>query len=82
MELRRAWVFRVMGVLGAAVKNGAKELVLGPWGCGVFMNDPALVAWTFEAMLDNYGGFFDKITFLVPDDTNYEKFKRFETKNK
>lgn len=81
-ELRRTWIYRIMGVLGAAVKNEAQELVLGPWGCGVFMNDPELVASSFESMLDYYGSYFTKITFLVPDDTNYEKFKRFETKNK
>lgn len=81
-QLHRTWIRRVMGVLGAAKKHGAKELVLGPWGCGVFKNDPKFVAWCFEIMLDHYGAGFEYITFLVPDDVNYEQFKRFESKNK
>lgn len=79
-QLKMIWIQRVAGVLGAAKLHGAKELVLGPWGCGVFKNDPKLVARYFEIVLDNYGADFETITFLVPDDVNYEHFKKFEQK--
>jgi len=76
-DLSRTWVKRVMLVLGAAAKNGKKELVLGPWGCGVFRNDPDQVAHCFSLILGQYGRSFEKITFLAPDDTNYAQFSRF-----
>lgn len=79
--LRRTWVSRIMGVLGAAVKHGATELVLGPWGCGVFMNDPNMVARTFRIVLDEFGGNFTKITFLLPDQASKDAFAIFNNRD-
>jgi uncharacterized protein (TIGR02452 family) len=38
-------------VLTLAAQHGCSALVLGAWGCGVFRNDPRLVAATFADLL-------------------------------
>jgi uncharacterized protein (TIGR02452 family) len=42
-------------------------LVLGAWGCGVFRNDPGLVAGVFADLLARSGGWFDEVVFAVYD---------------
>ncbi|WP_412541974.1 TIGR02452 family protein [Longispora sp. K20-0274] len=54
---------RVLDVAGA---HGHRRLVLGAWGCGVFGNDPALVAEVFAAALAERP-WFDHVTFAVYD---------------
>ncbi|RAJ38612.1 uncharacterized protein (TIGR02452 family) [Kitasatospora sp. SolWspMP-SS2h] len=54
-------------VLAAAARHGARELVLGAWGCGVFRNDPAEVADAFGRALDEWGAAFDRVVFAVWD---------------
>jgi putative RNA 2'-phosphotransferase len=55
-------------VLGGAVALGARTLVLGAWGAGVFGNDPELVADAFAAPLaGEYAGAFDHVVFAVYD---------------
>ncbi len=57
---------RARRVLHVAAAHGHRRLVLGAWGCGVFGNDPALVAETFRnALRDNR--FFDHVVFAVLD---------------
>ncbi|HXR69208.1 TIGR02452 family protein [Actinocrinis sp.] len=57
-------------VLEAATRHGARRLVLGAWGCGVFHNDPRHVAAAFNAHLTGDGAYrdvFEHITFAVLD---------------
>ncbi|HSV67117.1 MAG TPA: TIGR02452 family protein [Mycobacteriales bacterium] len=54
---------RVLRVAGA---HGHRRLVLGAWGCGVFGNDPALVAATFADALRACPR-FDRVVFAVLD---------------
>jgi uncharacterized protein (TIGR02452 family) len=57
-------------VLEAAARHGARRLVLGAWGCGVFHNDPRQVAAAFSAHLAAGGAYrdvFEHITFAVLD---------------
>jgi uncharacterized protein (TIGR02452 family) len=55
-------------VLAAAVLHDVQRLVLGAWGCGVFRNDPAVVATMFAALLrDEFPGAFEQVTFAVFD---------------
>ena len=42
---------RSEGVLALAAAHGYERLVLGAWGCGVFRNDPRVVAASFAAHL-------------------------------
>ncbi|GJF32344.1 TIGR02452 family protein [Kitasatospora sp. NE20-6] len=54
-------------VLAVAARHGVRELVLGAWGCGVFRNDPAVVADAFAQALAADGAAFTKIVFAVWD---------------
>ena len=61
---------RASKVLALALHAGADALVLGAWGCGVFRNEPALVADTFRRLLKTGGPFenrFGTLRFSVLD---------------
>jgi uncharacterized protein (TIGR02452 family) len=61
---------RAEHILSAAVVYDQTALVLGAWGCGVFQNDPKLVAQIFREMLMGDGAFakaFEHVTFAVLD---------------
>jgi len=62
-ELLRRRAARVLGVAGA---HGHRRLVLGAWGCGVFGNDPTVVAEAFAAALRRHPD-FDHVVFAVLD---------------
>jgi uncharacterized protein (TIGR02452 family) len=74
-------VFRRRGeyVLALAAAHGYDTLVLGAWGCGVFRNDPALVAATFaEHLYGLWAGRFLRVVFAVLDtSTRCETFEAF-----
>jgi uncharacterized protein (TIGR02452 family) len=57
---------RALRVVEVAAAHGHRRLVLGAWGCGVFGNDPALVAAAFTAALDRVDA-FDHVVFAVLD---------------
>jgi uncharacterized protein (TIGR02452 family) len=56
-------------VLALAASEGYKRLVLGAWGCGVFRNDPAVVAAAFLGHLRQgaWAGRFEQVVFSVLD---------------
>ena len=60
---------RLRLVLAVAARHGAEALVLGAWGCGVFANDPALVARLFAEALAEPGlrGCFRHVAFAIFD---------------
>lgn len=71
-EQRMERMFRV------AIDAGITHFVLGAWGCGVFKNDPGMVATMFKENLEKYGKYFDYIVFAIygtKDDINYKTFK-------
>lgn len=49
------------------VDGDGLEDVLGAWGCGVFRNDPSMIAQLFAAALRGYAGRFDRVVFTVLD---------------
>ncbi len=59
---------RAERVLAVAAAHGHRQLVLGAWGCGVFGNDPAVVAAAFAGRLAQAPGRFDHVVFAVLDD--------------
>ncbi len=59
-------------VLAIAAAENIDCLILGAWGCGVFRNDPALVAANFaELLLGNgrFAGIFSEVVFAIYDRT-------------
>jgi uncharacterized protein (TIGR02452 family) len=76
-ELQLTWVRRIKAVLASAYKNDAKKLVLGPWGCGVFRNDPEFLYLCFDQLLQRFGSAFEEIVFLAPDELSYNIFSEF-----
>ncbi|MGP3964000.1 TIGR02452 family protein [Nonomuraea sp. 3N208] len=69
-RIRRVLHERAERVLAVAAHHGARRLVLGAWGCGVFRNDPREVAEAFRAHLAAEGalsGVFERVVFAVWD---------------
>jgi uncharacterized protein (TIGR02452 family) len=56
-------------VLASAAANGHRNLVLGAWGCGVFRNEPAVVADVFGRWIEHprFAGLFDRVVFAIYD---------------
>lgn len=64
LELRE----RIARVMELFARRGAEELVLGAWGCGVFRNDPWVVARLFAQQLrGRCRGQFRRVVFAVLD---------------
>jgi uncharacterized protein (TIGR02452 family) len=86
-RIRQALHERAGRVLAVAAHHGARALVLGAWGCGVFRNDPREVAAAFHAHLAGDGAFaavFGRVVFAVwdrmPNSANRAAFaERFAT---
>lgn len=80
-ELPRVFQERAARVLALACEYQADALILGAWGCGVFQNDPAIVARTFGDLLQPGGMFANRIPmalFSVLDNSkNQGTFKVF-----
>jgi len=57
---------RAARVLDVAAAHRHRRIVLGAWGCGVFGNDPAVVATVFARLL-RPPGHFDHVAFAVYD---------------
>jgi len=79
--IRDAFRDRIDMVLSTAMKYGHRSLVLGAWGCGVFRNDPKVVARLFRDALrkDCFEGVFDTVVFAVLDWTrDLQNYKAFE----
>ncbi|AKV04143.1 hypothetical protein AKJ09_10806 [Labilithrix luteola] len=67
-DIEQAMEDRIAKALAIAARHGHKRLVLGAWGCGVFGNDPAMVASLFErALAGRFFGAFEDVVFAVFD---------------
>ncbi len=59
---------RMKLALGIFAERGAKHLVLGAYGCGVFRNDPRdIAAWWRELLAEGMGAYFETIYQAVLD---------------
>ena len=59
---------RVEKVLAIAAGHGHDAVVLGAWGCGVFKNDPEMIADLFRsALVTRFAGVFARVVFAVFD---------------
>lgn len=76
---------RIKLVLDIALENGIEHIVLGAWGCGVFQNDPKLIANLFDEQFSSngkYGNAFRTVYFAVLDRKNvgiYGAFKEMKS---
>ncbi|MEV4508199.1 TIGR02452 family protein [Dactylosporangium sp. NPDC049525] len=66
-QVAAALAGRALRVLAVAAAHGHRRLVLGAWGCGVFRNDPNIVAGAFADALEHSAGCFDDVVFAVLD---------------
>lgn len=69
---------RIHRALSIFAEQGCKRLVLGAFGCGVFRNDPKVVAQVFRKHLeDDFHGVFETIVFAVvgKPGANFSAFK-------
>ena len=65
-EIEVALRRRAAYVLAVCEAEGHRNVLLGAWGCGVFRNDPNLVASAFEdALGGRFAGAFDRVVFAV-----------------
>jgi uncharacterized protein (TIGR02452 family) len=66
--VRDALSARAGKVLALAHYHETEVLVLGAWGCGVFGNDPAVVADVFAQWLktDRFKRAFERVVFAIP----------------
>jgi uncharacterized protein (TIGR02452 family) len=61
-------------VMATAEGFGHERLILGAWGCGVFRNDPKMVAQTFSRLLSTtFFGAFKEVVFAVFDSSRDQK---------
>ncbi len=79
-NLRTIHETRLRRMLDIAVTKGVESIVLGAFGCGVFMNDPAIVADASKRVLKDYLYAFKNIEYAVycspKNDSNYQAFRR------
>ena len=70
---------RLKFILDIAKDNEVSTLILGAIGCGVFKQDPELVASIFKEYIKTEYKCFDKVIFAVPkskgSDKNYKAFE-------
>lgn len=66
---------RLKYILDIAQYMHEHTLILGAFGCGVFGNDPNVVASLFKELLNSGYYTFTKVIFAIPDDKNYIPFK-------
>lgn len=75
---------RVEHIILSAIRANVEILILGAWGCGVFGNDPEVIAGSFALALASKYHFFKKVIFaILPDETsenkNLEVFRKYFT---
>jgi uncharacterized protein (TIGR02452 family) len=65
-EIEKIMDRRIEKLLALALHKGNEVLILGAWGCGVFRNDPQMIADLFMKHLNgNYKNAFRKIYFAL-----------------
>lgn len=68
-------------LFAVALAHGFRDLILGAWGCGVYRNDPAVVATAFrDALRGMPSAALDVVVFAITDTTPvgldaYETFR-------
>ena len=69
-QVERTMAGRVEKLLAFAAAEGLRHLLLGAWGCGVFRNEPRMIARLFHEALfgaDRWAWKFERVVFAVYD---------------
>ncbi len=75
-KIRETLYGRGAKLLALAVDQGCDALILGAWGCGVFRNEPSMVAQMFaDFLLPNgqFSGRFKSVIFSVLDSSEEKR---------
>jgi uncharacterized protein (TIGR02452 family) len=65
---------RARKLLWIANRENHQTLILGAWGCGVFQNDPAMIARIFKDLLtDEFENCFARVIMAIYDRTSTKK---------
>ena len=65
---------RARKFLWIANQNQHKTLILGAWGCGVFQNDPQMIALIFDELLKGeFANCFERVIMAIYDKTPTRK---------
>lgn len=65
---------RARKFLWIANRENHRTLILGAWGCGVFQNDPAMIAQIFDELLTGeFDGCFARVVMAIYDKTPTRK---------
>lgn len=70
---------RINQILNVMIAQDHRVIVLGAWGCGVFGNDPEIIAELFKKSLKSHP-FFDRIVFAVHGPEDSANFKAFQSR--
>jgi len=69
---------RCKRVLELAMKYDNEYIILGAWGCGVFGNEPNMIARIFAELLrDRYYNVFRKVVFAILDHKKKQTMDKF-----
>lgn len=71
LEKRVDFIFKIM------IKNNIDIPILGAWGCGVFGQDPKVVAEVLRKYINFYKDYFQYVVIAVPDKES-KNYKAFE----
>ena len=68
-EIDKTMARRIKNVLTVAAAHNSSILILGAWGCGVFRNDPKLIARLFSQHLvtGDFKNTFKAVVFAISD---------------
>jgi uncharacterized protein (TIGR02452 family) len=76
-ELQRIHEKRARRIFEIARRQQDEVLILGAFGCGVFANQPEIVACAYKEILKEYAYDFDIVEFAIgsTEGRNYKAFK-------
>jgi uncharacterized protein (TIGR02452 family) len=76
MKIEETFNRRMNQVLSIMALHGHRTIILGAWGCGIFGNDPLMVAELFRDNLKKLP-FFDTIAFPIYDRSDSDTLRSF-----
>lgn len=75
-EFQGAMIVRIFFIILQAYLHNVDNLVLGAYGCGIFRNDPLIVARSFKIVLNTYfKNCFKRVIFPIPNETIIDIFQ-------